>query len=89
MMHIRHCECDECLPGFPSAPTKLRATGPDEPTELPTRTKQTVAGKIRSRWAAQSYEVDPDQFPDPEARKRAENARAYAKRKLLDDSLDA
>lgn len=26
-MHVRYCECDDCLPGFPAQPTAITFTG--------------------------------------------------------------
>lgn len=74
-MHVRWCECEECLPGFQAAITAVSTT---EPAEVP----------LWRRRAAEDFESAIEaqrparEFPDPEARKRFENAQAYQKRKL-------
>lgn len=84
-MHVRGCTCDDCLPGVPASVTRVVTT---EPAELPMWRRRSIPN-FEAWLAAREEQIFTEQFPDPEARKRAQNARSYAKRKLLDDPLDA
>jgi len=49
LMHVRYCDCDDCLPGFPAEPTAVYEVAPDAPPELPVRVKQTWVDRIKTR----------------------------------------
>lgn len=87
--HLPRCDCDECLPGVPAPAPTLHST---EPAELPLWRRRSTPNfdkwqEERNEQAQREREL-VEEFPDPEARRRAANARAYAVRKQLDWPLD-
>jgi len=81
VMHVRWCECDECLPSMPAAVTAVSRT---EEAKLPFWRRRDTAAFDRRQQEREFplFEVDLSEFTDPEARKRAANAAAYQARKL-------
>lgn len=81
-MHVRFCDCDGCLPGAPAPVTTVH---PTEPGDMPMWRRRM--GKLFDQWQAEREERRfVEMFKDPEARKRAENAQCYLKRKLASSS---